>query len=130
VNVIDRIQARLEEDGWHQGSSKDYDTGAVCLARALSDETGMARRNNYKWAEGYGALILTIRELFPERGNCGIVGFNDHPDTTIEDVQAVLERARVRAESPGDYARRYVPQHDPGYCELPPLEKYAVGKAA
>lgn len=34
-------------------------------------------------------IKLAIQKLFPERIN-GIIGFNDHPDTTFADVQAVI----------------------------------------
>lgn len=55
---------------------------------------------------GTEALVVlseVIREQFPDRVwatsiESTVVHFNDHPDTTEQDVVAVFEKARVRAE--------------------------------
>jgi hypothetical protein len=55
-------------------------------------------------------ITSVIREQFPDRldyplDDCDsadvIVGFNDHPDTTITDVRAMLEKTLVQLQEEG-----------------------------
>lgn len=71
----------------------------------------------YEWVPGndhealtlmYSTLAQVIREQFPDKLCDGekkwmdvIIGFNDDPSTTIEDVRAVLEKTGVRLQEEG-----------------------------
>lgn len=95
MNAIGNVRQTLETKGWVQGASVSYTTGAVCIASALADTCWPGK---YTWNESYQAIVAAIRTLFPERAPedphaMGIISFNDHPDTTYEDVTLVLKHA-------------------------------------
>ena len=75
------------EDQWGQDLMHDEATGKRCLLGHLylSGRRGVLS----------GYLHLAVRALFPERVNdfAVVTGFNDHPDTTFEDVQLVWKHA-------------------------------------
>ena len=67
------------------------------LMYVLNRNISVCRRS-----EQFGKLKKAILELFPERArtpenlpNCAVFAFNDHPDTTFEDVRKVVELAGV-----------------------------------
>jgi hypothetical protein len=97
--AIRRAAAELRTRGWIKGAAADAEErhclwGAVLCATpgALS---GAVRKK---------ALIAVDRvavEQYPERGDHSehpMIGFNDHPATTLDDVLAVLDKAAVRAD--------------------------------
>ena len=100
--IRDAIQV-LVRSGWSKESFTDQD-GRHCMQGALYAIHGQA-----PWSERYtpravrGELATDIRlinhiieEQYPERhGGVGISRFNDHPDTTIDDVVRVMEKAAV-----------------------------------
>ena len=73
------------EDQWGQG--RTFGAGRACL---LGHMSRAGRRGAFA-----GYLLISIRALFPERTNDSAVvaAFNDHPDTTFEDVQLVWKHA-------------------------------------
>ena len=74
------------EDQWGQGVMHDWATGKRCLL-------GHADRCGRRGILGY--LVISVRALFPDRAEIDWVvsPFNDHPDTTFEDVQLVWKHA-------------------------------------
>lgn len=89
------MRETLETKGWTKGSSVNYASGAVCVASALADNCEPGQRT---WTTAYKAILAAIGLLFPERVPedphiMEIVSFNDHPDTTYEDVVLVLKHA-------------------------------------
>lgn len=89
----------LRRDGWCKGSFHDM-TGAYCI-RGAGHQCRITSGHPYLLAVGEVA-----REQFPERipadlatdrfTSNDVVRFNDHPDTTFADVEAVLEKAQLR----------------------------------
>ncbi len=76
------------------------DDGEQCIVTAL----GLTALGPDQ--EVFGAIRSTIREQYPERcppgdgANSTIVYFNDHPDTTFDDIEAVMVKAALeRGES-------------------------------
>lgn len=72
---------------WRKDGAFD-ETGAMCLAmKLLADTSALLRCKD---------IIL---RLFPERvRTCVIPSFNDHPDTTFEDVQKVLRELQFEMD--------------------------------
>ena len=76
-----KLSKILTEKNWR----KNLRVGQRCIALAL------CRLPHQHW----DIMRQVIAELFPERGQKGIVLFNDHPDTTVEDVLRVCKTADV-----------------------------------
>lgn len=80
--------AAIRERGWWKKDMGPRD-GRLCLMIALPSDPEIT-----------GAVRRSIGRIFPERGSVRgigemrIVAFNDHPDTTQEDVECVLTEAR------------------------------------
>jgi hypothetical protein len=80
--------------------------GHVCLVGALMDVLG--DRCGVFWSEGLAdvepVLMAVVTEQYPDRsvvkygGGHNYVAFNNHPDTTPDEVIAVLEKAAARLE--------------------------------
>jgi len=79
------VNYSFTEDQW--GKGRTFDAGRACLLGHLYLS---GRRGVFS-----GHLYRSVSALFPERtGALGVVaGFNDHPDTTFEDVQLVWKHA-------------------------------------
>lgn len=94
MNDIDKVIDKLNELGWHKGALRNPNGTEVCLVGAHV-EAGV---------RGTDCLIEdAIEQLFPEQvappnGLRVVARFNDHPDTTFEDVILVLKHAREAAE--------------------------------
>jgi hypothetical protein len=69
--VLQRARARLERDGWCQGSTVEEDD-ARCLDGALRAEAATAA----ELADALAVLLDAIRRRFP--GEDTVPGFNDH----------------------------------------------------
>jgi hypothetical protein len=91
VNPYIKALEQLEQRGWWKGSMSDSGIGPKgerCLV-VTAVYSGLS----------LGDLRPLIREMFPDR--ClgpSPAHFNCHPDTTLEDVQAVLEKGALRWE--------------------------------
>lgn len=88
-----KLYERITAENWHKGSMFGPQPGQACLMghmiwgipECVSTDTCERVRN-------------AIGVLYPERGGAtgkSMAGFNDHPDTTFEDVQRVLKFADV-----------------------------------
>lgn len=89
----DDMESVLNEKGWIKGKMVTED--GVCLVGAY--RTLLYDGRSYPTQRVKDA----IRELFPERsGNCTstMPFFNDHPDTTREDVSLVIKHAGYKME--------------------------------
>lgn len=96
---------RLRERGLTKRQLVDRRTGAVCAVGALVDATP-AHDHSRRVAVDYGAFVLldaVAAEQYPERATDSlhpkgsVVLFNNHPDTTLEDMERVFEKAIVKA---------------------------------
>ena len=93
-----KLYETINAGNWRKGvGTKD----AGCLIRHLHLQgIGLLDqgRHTHETPE-YQALIAAVRVLFPERvigtGVCGPWIFNDHPDTTLDDVLRVCKVADV-----------------------------------
>jgi len=113
AEILDKMTGRLQDRGWVKGViwEEQYlladgfllrtvkgkaclqGTAELCSSGSLDLHSAVADR-----------LAATITELFPERARSDlhwstVVDFNDHDDTTFEDVMLVVKHAR---ESCGD----------------------------
>ncbi|MDE2472794.1 MAG: hypothetical protein KGL35_29745, partial [Bradyrhizobium sp.] len=70
----------------------------VCLVGAVEGVHGWT----LSMTDVCGAVNPIVRELFPERADGSwfnpVFNFNDHPDTTADDVILVLEKARAHEQ--------------------------------
>lgn len=86
---------RTEKD-WGKGFTSN--NGRFCLVGAC----GMARSNYSECDKAIRKLEEVITRKFPERAETQfssvhdrVINFNDHPDTTFEEVCQVIEEAGV-----------------------------------
>lgn len=79
----------LAERGWTKGTLED--ANGVCIIGACL--------HAYRFFE-LSPIRDVVEEQYPERvkrpGFSPVAAFNDHPDTTLEDVILVLEKAAAR----------------------------------
>lgn len=107
--MSNRIRAALEilaRRGWTQRTFTD-ETGRHCIQGALY-EAHCVEPERYErvWRPLSASLLAdvglvneVIETEYPERvGAVGVSQFNDHPETTIDDVVRVLEKAAVRRD--------------------------------
>lgn len=96
----------LARTGWTKETFTD-ESGRHCLQGALSEAhglpTGSATCTGMAVSGGLAADLRlvnhVIEEQYPERvGGVGVSRFNDHPDTTLDDVVRVLEKAAIRRD--------------------------------
>jgi hypothetical protein len=80
-------EAELREHGWCQHAFVD-DSGRICLSMALN-RAGEGIQIPY--SRHYREIMMVIQGLFPGRDCHLVIGFNDSPDTTREDVFLVLK---------------------------------------
>lgn len=106
ANRIREAIQLLARRGWTQGQFTD-DKGAHCLQGALYEAYGCVPRSpgslghtlTGELAADIRLLNETIAAEYPDRvGAVGISRFNDHPETTIDDVVRVLEKSAVRRD--------------------------------
>jgi len=108
--MANRIREAIEvlaRRGWTQGTFTD-DAGRHCLQGALYEAHGCQPRRHGHLTRtttdpGLAADLRLVNETiaaeYPERvGAVGVSRFNDHPDTTIDDVVRVLEKSAVRRD--------------------------------
>jgi hypothetical protein len=94
--MFDRAAQRLKKYGWTQGTYGGV-AGPNCLLGALSQLQADALI--------VSGLAEVIQEQYPDRalinvpaGFGVVVDFNDHPDTTLDDILLVLDKAARKAE--------------------------------
>ncbi len=106
TNTIHEAIRVLTSKGWAKDTFTDG-AGRHCLQGALFEAHGflsMDTRNVGRPVAGELAADIrlvneVVRDQFPERvGGVGISRFNDHPETTMEDVLRVMEKAAVRKD--------------------------------
>lgn len=106
--MANRIREAIEvlaRRGWTQGTFTD-ETGRHCLQGALYEAHGCQPRKpgHCTTADAHVAADLrlvneTIAAEYPDRvGAVGVSRFNDHPETTIDDVVRVLEKSAIRRD--------------------------------
>ena len=103
--AADRAIQELSAHGWCQGQLWDLQ-GRICLSVALV-RAGIDTLDLVDGGPRDGRpFARVIRERFPERvRNCSgsrqaIEVFNDHPDTTLDDVVLVLGQAGLDGARP------------------------------
>lgn len=86
MNDANKVGQLLRDRGWCQG---DYErpTGEMCLSKAISEVDPAGHL--------YRVFVEAIAQTFPKReGWAGlVVRFNDHEDTTEDDIKKVITRA-------------------------------------
>lgn len=106
LNTIRTALDVLSKRGWTKDAFTDQD-GRHCLQGALYEAHLLAlpaeKQPGVPVTEPLAADIRLVNEViedqYPERsGGIGVSRFNDHPETTVEDVVRVLEKAAVRKD--------------------------------
>jgi len=82
----------LRERGWSKGSAVDGE-GRVCMAVALNGGEVAVTPEGFRFnVMTWHTALSLITSIFPGRtGNRTVADFNDHPDTTLEDIMLVLK---------------------------------------
>jgi hypothetical protein len=106
VNKIRQAIDVLAARGWTKGAFTDL-SGRHCLQGALYEAHGVCplRRGSVvgPLPSALAADVRLVNDVveanYPERfGGVGVSRFNDHPETTVDDVVLVLEKAAVRRD--------------------------------
>lgn len=115
MNKAEQCKAYIREKGWAKSSMQQPD-GKVCMLGAVicsEVEDLMSAEANEVWTRHVNGVIKILgdiaEEQFPERtkildatkdlySHIRVSAFNDHPDTTLEDVETVFEKASVRLD--------------------------------
>jgi len=96
ANMLRAAAELLREKGHCKNKLSDED-GRHCLMGALSAVMDVTEFSGAAW----DSILFTVREQFPDRttgSGFDPVDFNNDPDTTGDEVAAVLEKAAVRLE--------------------------------
>lgn len=115
AEVIGKMLDGWKGEHWYQGGAVDPTGTKWCMLGRLSERFHLQRMAFNTATEEYflrfsadkaqDIVKEVIKEQYPDRCYIGvnttalpdIAHFNDHPDTTFEDVTRVLEKALVRA---------------------------------
>lgn len=106
TNTIREAIRVLSRAGWAQNAFVDR-AGRRCLQGSLYeaygqcpfDERGVGLPLDRQLAGDLRLVNEVIAAEFPERvGGVGVSRFNDHPDTTLDDVVLVMEKAAIRKD--------------------------------
>jgi hypothetical protein len=107
MNVYDKALEDLREHGHHKGDFyADLDqpfTSAACIRGALHRVNGSAlaaaMSTKSLFTTGENLLNDIVAEQYPDRlapvGRNVLTYFNDHEDTTLDEVITILEKASV-----------------------------------
>lgn len=108
--MANRIREAIEvlaRRGWTKDAFTD-DDGRHCMQGALYEAHGVAVSGcvshlRYRvagdMAEDLRLLNEIVQSEYPDRfGGVGTSRFNDHPETTVDDVVRVMEKAAVRRD--------------------------------
>lgn len=89
--IAERAMKEIREKGWCKNSFRK-ETGEICLATAFHDACQSLGVSSVVYATTwYLQFVQTIGTLFPDRRAGLLLSFNDHPDTTEEDILLVLK---------------------------------------
>lgn len=103
INTIREAIAVLARSGWTKGTFRDEES-RLCLQGALYEVHGlmpacerpMLGPLSDELARDVALVNRVLEEQYPERfGAVGVSRFNDHPDTTLDDILRVLDKAAV-----------------------------------
>ena len=106
TNTIREAIRVLSRAGWTKDSFVDQG-GRHCLQGALYESHGLRPFDGRQLgvprspalADDVRLVNEVVEDQFPERvGGVGVSSFNDHPQTTLEDVIHVMEKAAVRKD--------------------------------
>ncbi len=106
TNTIREAIRVLSRAGWTKDAFTDP-SGRHCIQGALYETYGLQPFDGRQvgvpltgeMADDVRLVNEVIEAQFPERtGGVGVSRFNDHPDTTMEDVVRVMEKAAVRKD--------------------------------
>ena len=86
-----QLYETVTAENWCKEKMFDRDSGRACLHGHLSSV--YIGRN--AWIEPACRLFDAIGVLFPDRRAGGLIGFNDHPETDIEDILRACKFADV-----------------------------------
>lgn len=93
---FDAIAERLKQRGWKKGSRGNA-LGPNCLMGANVYLPQGQTVSSFR-----AGILPVIIEQFPERkdedGYYSVVAFNDHADTTLDDVLMVLDKAQRKVD--------------------------------
>lgn len=107
--MVNRIRDAIEvlaRRGWTKETFTD-DDGRHCLQGALYEAHGVTVTTCSSvrlalagpMADDMRLVNEVVRDQYPERfGAVGASWFNDHPETTVDDVVRVLEKAAARRD--------------------------------
>lgn len=100
-NLARKTLEHLGQSGWHKGGSGNSIDG-YCLGVALGQTCRAANswEDNCYYKHVSDVVEAVIAEQFPDRYDSSerFSHFNDHDDTTIEDIALVLEKAAIRLD--------------------------------
>lgn len=101
MELLDRTAAILRDKGWHQGSSMNKRTGAVCLGQAMASahewrrlQIGVEKAKD-EYTRAYRHVIFIIRSRMANH-SYSIPDWNDH---RAKDVDEVLEVVKLASEA-------------------------------
>lgn len=102
LRILADALVRLEdESAWDRADDRDCgndEPGVVSLYCATYLATAAELGRAYHRPPAMRLIREVVAERFPERVvSHRLMDFNNHPDTTLEDVRAVIEEALVRA---------------------------------
>jgi hypothetical protein len=84
ADMLARARDLILEDGWHQNSFENLDTGAVCAIGAL--------RCQGTWATAYFDAITLLEECIPaDRQHLGAAQYNDSLPFTVDGLAEVAD---------------------------------------
>lgn len=98
MNDFDKALDVIHEKGWIKGMLRDH-YGHVCLVGSLDvvlKTYDLASR--IPSGRAWSTLYNVCQSLYPERGDMPYK-INDHPDTTLEDVELILKHASYEWEA-------------------------------
>lgn len=84
----------MQKVGMHKGSARNDETGSVCAIRACVEVEARAT----------SILDKIAIEQYPDRVKANSVNLrpiaqlNDHPDTTLDDIRMVFEKADIHSQ--------------------------------
>jgi hypothetical protein len=98
---FDAVIAELRSKGWRKGGMYG-ENGSACLIGAIDRVLARPSSSLECFDVARDTVLPVIREQFPDRlkpyrnsPTNSTARFNDHPDTTLDDVILVCEKARA-----------------------------------
>lgn len=92
--IAGAMLGELAKRGWGQGQSVNAQ-GNICASKAFDLATAALDRWSAVVVDAWAGLNKTASALYPERkpedSGWDLIDFNDHPATTLEDLQLVIK---------------------------------------